>query len=971
MAKAVLDHATGADPMPMNGTRYTKEQWDDMRNNWLKNNSMVKVAKSEIAAIEEQVKSYVQKAGREFDERYALFDSGIAGNKSVFTYLGQVICDYRSELYSGYRSDTPEPTIDGFERVKRRVESYCKNSIAKAQLFNDPELYKLGNAQYVIESVNRWKASNPDNYLSDRMVLSLLETYHGIPVDDPRTLSKNTPDGIVIHVKDLLAGTKTVQDCLNREAARTKARNQEKQESQQALVDLLTKAHEILKDKPHTEDFKTKAVNLLRKAGLEVGVRFSGSMAISSGRSFYTAHDEKFPYSTLCFKLAPELSKQKEVLAGKSYKELESDAVLSARASLKAKKENTSSTDYEAEVVVATKRLKPLADAANESTTLQEFTNKYREYLDTPSSYYRNTVSSGRGALRGDRLVEDAMLAYGMDIPDKGFAANFYEKIKTLKSSDEKIPIENTSNTASEAQTWLDEVVEAISKDYDLVESSHYKKDYADAELPSYYIARINVAARKASVKSSFKTGLLEFQRLSNEVTQGKTTLAAVIHNIIKDKPLPDTAEPDAQPWTLPYEEWNKLENKGKYGYLNIDEWRNEVGKAVANGESVSNDIAQQGSLNYIPTEKLSSIFGRFISDIPNSTAANAHRGTSFSSDTRAKQEQVSYALYMSSIEKKLLDFAQTEDEKAIAHTEFEHIREKYRSMTLGMLQSRSGLLSAMIAGPAGMGKYKRRNEKADRAFRSKVESMSEYMPKAIARAKKAIRPETSAIRTDTPDALNLAKKKLDDLVKDQERMKAINKIIRSGKNVKERLMSEFNYKSAQVDELLEPDFGGRIGFPNYMLTNNNANIRRMQERLKELESVSKEIDREFSFEGGKVVVDTDDMRIRIIYDSIPSKEAREKLKGRGFKWSPSNSAWQRQLTDNAKYAVQVVTGINVDIPSVMPKSFDTLSDAAPSDEEENAKLDDDLAALEPKYDSAIQSANQSVFKRTWSIVRC
>ena len=38
-------------------------------------------------------------------------------------------------------------------------------------------------------------------------------------------------------------------------------------------------------------------------------------------------------------------------------------------------------------------------------------------------------------------------------------------------------------------------------------------------------------------------------------------------------------------------------------------------------------------------------------------------------------------------------------------------------------------------------------------------------------------------------------------------------------------------------------------------------------------------------------------------FDEKPSEEQRSKLKSWGFRWSPSNKAWQRQLNSNAIYA--------------------------------------------------------------------
>ena len=48
-------------------------------------------------------------------------------------------------------------------------------------------------------------------------------------------------------------------------------------------------------------------------------------------------------------------------------------------------------------------------------------------------------------------------------------------------------------------------------------------------------------------------------------------------------------------------------------------------------------------------------------------------------------------------------------------------------------------------------------------------------------------------------------------------------------------------------------------------------------------------------------------MRLQVIFDGKPNAEARQIMKSNGFRWSPSNSAWQRQLTDNARYAVKRV----------------------------------------------------------------
>lgn len=44
----------------------------------------------------------------------------------------------------------------------------------------------------------------------------------------------------------------------------------------------------------------------------------------------------------------------------------------------------------------------------------------------------------------------------------------------------------------------------------------------------------------------------------------------------------------------------------------------------------------------------------------------------------------------------------------------------------------------------------------------------------------------------------------------------------------------------------------------------------------------------------------TTDNRLQFIFPGKPDAEMIAKLKSRGFKWSPRNKAWQRQLTPNA-----------------------------------------------------------------------
>ena len=100
--------------------------------------------------------------------------------------------------------------------------------------------------------------------------------------------------------------------------------------------------------------------------------------------------------------------------------------------------------------------------------------------------------------------------------------------------------------------------------------------------------------------------------------------------------------------------------------------------------------------------------------------------------------------------------------------------------------------------------------------------------------------------------------------------------------------------------------------FATFTLTNNNANIKRLKERIDDIKKLKErawknEESKYIQVNGLEVIEDATDMRIRIIFDDIPDAETRSLLKSNGFKWSPKNSAWQRQLTNNGVYATKQV----------------------------------------------------------------
>ena len=67
---------------------------------------------------------------------------------------------------------------------------------------------------------------------------------------------------------------------------------------------------------------------------------------------------------------------------------------------------------------------------------------------------------------------------------------------------------------------------------------------------------------------------------------------------------------------------------------------------------------------------------------------------------------------------------------------------------------------------------------------------------------------------------------------------------------------------------------------------------------------------KEVPFEGGTLVWNYGEDRLQILFDRIPEDNRRKKLKSSGFRWSPRNKAWQRQLTSNALSAAKRVLNL-------------------------------------------------------------
>ncbi len=206
------------------------------------------------------------------------------------------------------------------------------------------------------------------------------------------------------------------------------------------------------------------------------------------------------------------------------------------------------------------------------------------------------------------------------------------------------------------------------------------------------------------------------------------------------------------------------------------------------------------------------------------------------------------------------------------------------------LLNIASNHVSVMVAGPANYPAAKM-NKVADRMF-NKEQEIEEKINRFYENTDKMIKAAYSKdeilekyrngydepISSDDPIAKDKLQAKLEFLENRHQDYKKFNKDAR--KNNEEQL-------------------------PSYLLANSNQNIKAVKDRIQSLEKMEKLNDVGYYFDGGEVRFDKEDMRTKIYFDSKPSEEVRTELKSHGFRWSPTNQAWQRKLTQDSIYTTK------------------------------------------------------------------
>jgi hypothetical protein len=183
-----------------------------------------------------------------------------------------------------------------------------------------------------------------------------------------------------------------------------------------------------------------------------------------------------------------------------------------------------------------------------------------------------------------------------------------------------------------------------------------------------------------------------------------------------------------------------------------------------------------------------------------------------------------------------------------------------------------------------------------------------------VERVRRMLRVLAGVGRTRTT-RLEEIKAKLEACEAKQTRMKAVNAILRRYKYADRPelrvALEPHGVTGALVTMLLQPDACGRRGYADYKLVNNGAQVRRWKTELeaeeRRLARAEVQPSSERVVNGVRLEENVEDNRLRLYFPGKPDAETITLLKRNGWHWSRTNGAWQRQLTQNARYNAERV----------------------------------------------------------------
>jgi hypothetical protein len=299
--------------------------------------------------------------------------------------------------------------------------------------------------------------------------------------------------------------------------------------------------------------------------------------------------------------------------------------------------------------------------------------------------------------------------------------------------------------------------------------------------------------------------------------------------------------------------------------------------------------------------------------DLSYELALNGHRGTSFDPEKRARSHQENYAAHLNSLYARLQESAESPEQRAILDAEMKAYKDGYTKRYTAWLGAKSRIVSPMIAGPSNF--PVRRMEKANRAEDVRRRELEDFTTRAQSsiyrklqrgRTPEAAHAQELATVTRSIDRSITWTREAESGRTFYDRSSAAasisGKISRLAKNGQVELVRDLlDHLRDQQDTLRKPLFT-----PRHSVWNLEETARQQRLATTAKAASAKAGAAAADYKSGEIERDFDNNRVRIrFHNGKPSDAIRSQLKGSGWRWSPSNSAWQRMNTENSVYAAK------------------------------------------------------------------
>lgn len=215
----------------------------------------------------------------------------------------------------------------------------------------------------------------------------------------------------------------------------------------------------------------------------------------------------------------------------------------------------------------------------------------------------------------------------------------------------------------------------------------------------------------------------------------------------------------------------------------------------------------------------------------------------------------------------------------------------KFERLFLLSLAAKSRCASPMITGPARF-PVERQRKASEREHKISGEMLAyiDRVRKAKAQeAYYAAHPEARPIMLGDSDAVERYKLKLEAAKKYHAQLKQVKALIKSGIS---------NEEASAKAGLSAP-----VAWHSFNIQYANKAVKELEAKIASLEAAKAKPTTEKTINGVRVLENTEVMRLQLFFNGKPAPSMIALLKSHAFKWSPSNMAWQRQLTNNAIWA--------------------------------------------------------------------